>query len=313
MNRHVEVRSIREGVYILWYLGYTDLASLYASGSERELLRFNGAINRLIEQILTENDKSDIILNFLENQGMYRKYCVDETIASWFSHDEKSSIFFWLYLLKKFRDQQLGDEILSLAGNSYHDKKIVRDKNNSKITVNELPIRTPDNPKKCFMAGLYILDLLSFSPEKLQCTLDEIKIDYSHISDLSRKDFAWFTDSGPEDVKWVWKQFNGHPNLLNNINKWDLSESLLSQAIPLLYYLWDGREDTKALYLNTLRKRYANMKHRKKVADKAPVNIRISPGAKNTLVKLEKRFNRNRADVIEYLIEKTWAELNQKN
>lgn len=192
-------------------------------------------------------------------------------------------------------------------------KKIVRDKNNSKVIVNELPIRTPDNPKKCFMAGLYILDLLSFSPDKLQRTLDEIKIDYSHIRDLRRKDFAWFTDAGPEDVKWVWKQFNGHPNLLNKIIKWDLSESLLSQAIPLLYYLWDEREDTKALYLNTLRKRYANMKHRKKVADKAPVNIRISENSKKTLVKLEKRFNRNRADVIEYLIEKTWQELNQKN
>ena len=313
MIRHVEVRSIREGVYILWYLGYTDLASLYASGSERELLRFNGAINRLIEQILTENDQSDIVLNFIKNQEMYRKYRVDETIASWFSQDEKSSVFFWLYLLKKFRDQQLVDEILSLAGNSYHDKKIVHDKNNSKVIVNELPIRTPDNPKKCFMAGLYILDLLSFSPDKLQRTLDEIKIDCSHIRDLRRKDFAWFTDAGPEDVKWVWKQFNGHPNLLNKIIKWDLSESLLSQAIPLLYYLWDEREDTKALYLNTLRKRYANMKHRKKVADKAPVNIRISESAKKTLVKLEKRFNRNRADVIEYLIEKTWQELNQKN
>lgn len=313
MIRNVEVRSIREGVYILWYLGYTDLASLYASGNERELLRFNGAINRLIEQTLTENDQSDIVLNFIKNQEMYRKYRVDETIASWFSQDEKSSVFFWLYLLKKFRDQQFVDEILSLAGNSYHDKKIVRDKNNSKVIVNELPIRTPDNPKKCFMAGLYILDLLSFSPDKLQRTLDEIKIDYSHIRDLRRKDFAWFTDAGPEDVKWVWKQFNGHPNLLNKIIKWDLSESLLSQAIPLLYYLWDEREDTKALYLNTLRKRYANMKHRKKVADKAPVNIRISENSKKTLVKLEKRFNRNRADVIEYLIEKTWQELNQKN
>lgn len=75
MNRHVEVRSIREGVYILWYLGYTDLASLYASGSERELLRFNGAINRLIEQNLTENDKSEIIQNFLENQG-----CTESTV-----------------------------------------------------------------------------------------------------------------------------------------------------------------------------------------------------------------------------------------
>lgn len=313
MIRSVEVRSIREGVYILWYLGYTDLASLYASGSERELLRFNGAINRLIEQELTENDKSEIVLNFIKNQEMYRKYRVDEKIASWFSQDEKSSVFFWLYLLKKFRDQQFVDEILSLAGNSYHDNKIVRDKNNSKVIVNELPIRTPDNPKKCFMAGLYILDLLSFSPDKLQRTLDEIRIDYSHIRDLRRKDFAWFTDAGPEDVKWVWKQFNGHPKLLNKIIKWDLSESLLSQAIPLLYYLWDEREDTKALYLNTLRKRYANMKHRKKVADKAPVNIRISENAKKTLVKLEKRFNRNRADVIEYLIEKTWQELNQKN
>ncbi|WP_050862310.1 hypothetical protein [Enterobacter kobei] len=313
MIRNVEVRSIREGVYILWYLGYTDLASLYASGSERELLRFNGAINRLIEQVLTENDKSEIVLNFIKNQEMYRKYRVDETIASWFSHDEKSSVFFWLYLLKKFRDQQFVDEILSFAGNSYHDKKTVRDKNNSKVIVNELPIRTPDNPKKCFMAGLYILDLLSFSPDKLQRTLDEIKIDYSHIRDLRRKDFAWFTDAGPEDVKWVWKQFNGHPKLLNKIIKWDLSESLLSQAIPLLYYLWDEREDTKALYLNTLRKRYANMKHRRKVANKAPVNIRISENAKKTLVKLEKRFNRNRADVIEYLIEKTWQELNQKN
>ncbi len=55
------------------------------------------------------------------------------------------------------------------------------------------------------------------------------------------------------------------------------------------------------------------MKHRKKVADKAPVNIRISKSAKETLVKLEKRFNRNRADVIESLIERAWAELNQKN
>lgn len=313
MIGHVEVRSIREGVCILWYLGYTDIASLYASGSERELLRFNGAINRLIDQILTENDKSEIVLNFIKNQEMYRKYRVDETVASWFSHDEKSSIYFWLYLLKKFRDQQVGDEILSLADNRYYGNEIVRDKNNSKIIVNELPIRTPDNAKKCFMAGLYILDLLSFSSDRLQRTLDEIKIDYAYIRDLSRKDFAWFTDAGPEDVKWVWKQFSGHPDLLNNIKKWDLSESLLSQAIPLLYYLWDGREDTKALYLNTLRKRYANMKHRKKVADKAPVNIRISQDAKKNLVKLEKRLNRNRADVIEYLIEKNWAELNQKN
>jgi hypothetical protein len=81
--------------------------------------------------------------------------------------------------------------------------------------------------------------------------------------------------------------------------------TLFMRCKPLLFLYSSGRKtDTKQLFLNTLRKRYANMKHRKKVAVKSPVNIRISESAKKTLVKLEKRFNRNRADVIEYLIEK---------
>ena len=108
-------------------------------------------------------------------------------------------------------------------------------------------------------------------------------------------------------------QFGLHRKILRDFKNINLVHEMQNLAFPALYYLWEEEPDTKQLFLNTLRKRYANMKHRKKVAVKSPVNIRISESAKKTLVKLEKRFNRNRADVIEYLIEKTWQELNQKN
>ncbi|WP_320733926.1 hypothetical protein [Enterobacter kobei] len=308
MNRHVEVRSIREGVYILWRLGNTEKARQFASGGQRDLIRCNGAINRIIEQALTEkNNNPNIIRRVIRFQEKYKQQRINENIASWVNHDKNACIYFWLYLFTRFTHSSISVEDIRRIirnGNDRHNYRLYRD---------ALPLQIPDTAEQCFMAGLYILDLLPLQPEEIQHEVDKIRREYYKIKDSLRDDFSWIADADQGSVEWVWGQLKKHRDFLRNTNLTEFSQHLLSQFIPFLYYLWDERRDTKQLFLNTLRKRYANMKHRKKVADKAPVNIRISPGAKNTLVKLEKRFNRNRADVIEYLIEKTWAELNQKN
>ncbi|WP_130634222.1 hypothetical protein [Pectobacterium versatile] len=218
-------------------------------------------------------------------------------------------VYFWLFIFRRFTCQNtLLDEITRYSRRLYR-----RDRNKHKIIRDELPLRTPDTAEQCLIAGLYILDILPLYLGDLQDILDEIRKEYSRIRSSIKDEFSWFSEAESVHIEWVWEQLNKNNYLLSDFGSSEISQNIKFRSIPFIYYLWNERRDTKTLFLNTLRKRYANMKHRKKVATKAPVNIRISESSKKTLVKLEKRFNRNRADVIEFLIEKAWAELNQKN
>ncbi|QHP79957.1 hypothetical protein EO763_08455 [Pectobacterium odoriferum] len=310
MGIHIEVKSIREGVYLLWRLDLLDEARQFALGGKRDLLRCNGVINNSIDRMLRDNDGDmDIVRRVIRYQERYKNRFIDESSVTWIAHDKNACVYFWLFIFRKFTCQNtLLDEITRYSRRLYR-----RDRNKHKIIRDELPLRTPDTAEQCLIAGLYILDILPLYLGDLQDILDEIRKEYSRIRSSIKDEFSWFSEAESVHTEWVWEQLNNNNYLLSDFGSSEISQNIKFRAIPFIYYLWNERRDTKTLFLNTLRKRYANMKHRKKVATKAPVNIRISESSKKTLVKLEKRFNRNRADVIEFLIEKAWAELNQKN
>ncbi len=140
-----------------------------------------------------------------------------------------------------------------------------------------------------------------------------IRQDYLDYQLKLNANFVWLVDADDDNIQWVMTQFTQHRRILSDVREFQFSPEIQRFALPILYSLWDAHRDTKTLFLTALRKRYANMKHRKKVADKSPVNICISESSKKKLIKLEKYFNRNRADVIEHLIEQAWVERSNKN
>ncbi|MBS4433104.1 hypothetical protein E2566_13685 [Pectobacterium punjabense] len=309
MVRYIEVKSIREGVYLLWRMSLLDEARQFSLGGKRDLLRCNDVINSSIDRMLRDSDGNmDIVQRVIRYQARYKNRFIDDSQVAWIAHDKNACIYFWLFIFRNFTCQNnILDEISRYSRRVYR-----RNRNKHKILREELSLRTPDTAEQCLMAGLYILDVLPLYLGDLQDILDEIRKEYFRIRNSIKDEFSWFSEAESVHTEWVWDQLSKNNDLLNDFGSLDIDRNIQFRSIPFIYYLWNERKDTKTLFLNTLRKRYANMKHRKKVATKAPVNIRISDSSKKTLVKLEKYFNRNRADVIEFLIDKAWEEMNQK-
>lgn len=324
MHRGVEVKSIREGVYLLWCMGYLDDARNYAFSGKGAIDKINTRIATLISQEEKEKkDKNDgeknpyknnnptsvqqFVLNTLND---YTRAAVNESCLEWTKDDEYAYLFLWLSLYKNYTCE---DIISKITSDTRIKKRNKTGNDTEKLNRCDLPVTTPDNTSQCYLASIYLLDLIPASPEEKLGEIARIRSQYLRIKENIDTTFSWLSDADAEMLAFTWKQIEAHRTLLSEFENDGFHPAIQKYAIPVLFELWDAEWAQKELFLSRLRKRYANTKHRKKVADKAPINIRISPVAKNTLVKLEKRFNRNRADVIEYLIEKTWAELNQKN
>lgn len=308
MHRYIEVNSVREGVYLLWRLGHTEDARRFVFSPQKNRQQIQDKINGIIDDEIKNNDGDTRILStVLRYISNYRERSVDESQLSWLRRDAFGCLYFWSGLVKEYVTFGLreSDEVSPC----YYYRR----GGHFWLVGEHMSSSVPDTPEQCYLAILSILDMLPHRFRHKDAIISELRDEYFYNKERLRKDFSWMADAEPENIEWIMAQFDQHRKILRGLRDINLVYEMQSLAIPAIYYLWEEKPDTKQLFLNILRKRYANMKHRKKVALKAPVNIRISENAKKTLVKLEKRFNRNRADVIEYLIEKTWAELNQKN
>lgn len=308
MYRYIEVNSVREGGYLLWRLGHAEDARRFAFSSQKNRQQIQDKINGIIDDEIQNNDGDSRILRaVLRYASNYRERSVDESQLSWLRRDAYGCLYFWLGLVKEYVTFGMTES------NEVNSRYYYRREGHFCLTGEHMSSSVPDTPEQCYLAILSILDMLPHRIKRKDAIIAELRDEYFFNKDRLRKDFSWMADAEPENIEWIMEQFSQHRKILREFRGVSLVHEMQSLAIPAIYYLWEEEPDTKQLFLNMLRKRYANMKHRKKVAVKAPVNIRISENAKKTLVKLEKRFNRNRADVIEYLIEKTWQELNQKN
>lgn len=315
---HVKIESIREGVYLLWRLGYREEARVFALGRKDDLIRCNALINRKIGNELLRNEgNAATVKRIAVLQNHYRERLISESQISWIKNDENACVYFWLYMYEHHSSASgtdLIDDILSKSRNRSRRKPGYRhDRHDLRIPHSELPVVNVSNPAECFTAALLLMDLLPLKIIERNDILDKMASQYKYASENIGSDFPWFVGAENKHVAWVWNKFKEHNQITEAFDMFHIGPDVMARAIPFVYYLWDEKRDAKLLFLNGFRKRFANMKHREKVSDKEPVNIRVSKGTKKTLEKLEKRFNRSRADVIEYLIEKAWAELNQKN
>ncbi|MGX9312522.1 hypothetical protein ACWXWE_07150 [Pantoea ananatis] len=329
MSRTVEIRSVREGVYLLWCMGDYDGARHYAFSGKGDISNINTKIDLLISQDEKENNRDNNNKNSFKKNSQkspqqtvlmllndYAGTAVNESHLEWAKGDEHACLFLWLSLYKDFtRDDDIASDILDRKERMplRRERRDEKYYNTEMLNRPDLPVSTPDNTTQCYLASIYLLDLILISMEDKNKEMAYIRDDYLRMKEGINTTFSWLSDADTEMLAFTWKQIKEHRRLLSGFGNARFHPAIQKYAIPVLFELWNAGRDEKELFLSRLRKRYANTKHRKKVADKAPINIRISQSAKKTLVKIEKRLNRNRADVIEYLIEKTWAELNQKN
>lgn len=310
MKEHVSIKTVREGIYLLWRLGWRDEARKYAFSSQKEKGVINNKINSIIDETLQKKTGGvNIVDNSNRFLNIYKNRFIDEAQLSWVHHDKYGQIYLWLWLLSNHLSIKSLKTVLSNRINLERNKRIGK----FDFTQSTLAISNPTNASQCFKAALYALDLFPFSLEIKHEIIDRIRKEYFEVQSRIRKDFSWLSNVEPQDIEWVQEQFRKERKMSQDLVYVELEPQAYALAIPLIYYLWDCERSDKKLYLNTLRKRFANVKHRKKVADKAPINIRVAPETKKILEKLEKKFNRNRADVIEYLIKKSWQELNSRN
>ena len=306
MNQHIEVNSVREGIYLLWRLDYTEEVQQFIFNTVNDTQQINKRINEIIRKSLSKNGgDATIIQSSARYLNRFRCRQIDESQLVWLKREHLASLYFWLWLIKN-HITVYNDSPGSSRHYSLRDRKI-------QFTLEEVFNLIPNSIEQTYQAALFLLDILPNSSLLRKSNIvSTIRQDYLDYQLKLNANFVWLVDADDDNIQWVMTQFIQHRRILADIRELNFSPEIQRFALPILYSLWDAPRDTKILFLTALRKRYANMKHRKKVADKSPVNIRISESSKKTLVKLEKLFNRNRADVIEHLIEKAWAERNTK-
>lgn len=307
MNQHIEVNSVREGIYLLWRLNYTEEAQQFIFNAVNDTQQINKRIHEITKKSLSENDgDATIIQNAARYLNKFRFRQIDESQLVWLKREHLASLYFWLWLIKNH---------ITLYSNtpgpsrrySLRDRKI-------NFTLDEFFNLIPNSIEQTYQAALFLLDILPNSSLLRKSNIvSTIRQDYLDYQLKLNANFVWLVDADDDNIQWVMTQFTQHRRILSDVREFQFSPEIQRFALPILYSLWDAHRDTKTLFLTALRKRYANMKHRKKVADKSPVNIRISESSKKKLIKLEKYFNRNRADVIEHLIEQAWVERSNKN
>lgn len=305
MSTFIDIKSIREGIYLLWSAGAVDKARQLTDSNIPEIRdKLNSLDLREMNKIKNEFISSTTPI--YDIQKKYRNNAINEHQLEWIDESHNACLFFWLHLYLEHTHGDIED---------YEDCLYTKRRSGAvKINRFHMPINTPDAVWQFRASSLFILDALPYDLHRKNEIINEIKNKYFKTADNIDKDFKWFSDAKPKYVEMIWEQFsNKREYRRSTMRQLEFIRAMRGKLIPVIFHSLDTEEDSKTLFLSTLRKRYANWKHREKVSDKAPVNIRISPKAKKNLERLEKRMNRNRADVIEYLIETKWAELNQKN
>lgn len=299
------IKSVREGIYLLCRLGeYVD-AQHYALENHSDITELNNKINSIFAK---EPEGFGKNLRYTRYQKSLNNDLINERHIQWASDDELGGAILWAYLIGKYtliKNTHPRRRSKLYSRNDDYTPRIL--KGEFLFTREYLPVRTISETRQCYAAALYTLDLLPLKRDGKVDLVNELRDMYKIISQKCKTEFSWLKDATNDQLDWVWGHFLKHPLAKEFIDKLGFPDESKMLSIPSIYYLMNDPESDKKLWLNSLKKNYANMKHREKVKDKAPVNIRISPSAKKKLITLEKRFNRNRAEVIEYLIEQAWA------
>lgn len=317
MFSHIKAESLREGAYLLRRLGYWDEARQFALGRESDLVRCNSTLNKKIDNDLLANGDATVLRRAARYKEIYQERLIHESQITWLVNDEDACVYFWLYM---FKNHTYSEEIISVSEQIIprprfrpHRAGKRRDDKYFMMQRTDLPVTSPFNSRECLTAALSLMDLSPYSLDERNDILDRIKRGYERIKSEVKNDFSWMSGVDPRHIAWIWTQFENQEDLSEDFRCIALGPDSLCRSIPFIYYFWSARSDTKELFLTKLRKRFANMKHREKVADKKPINIRVSKATKDNLERLVKRHNLNSADVIEFLINKAWDDLNRKN
>ncbi len=317
MFSHVKAESIREGVYLLRRLGFWDEAKQFVLGRENDLVRCNSTLNRKIENDLRTDGDATVLRRAARYKEIYQERLIHESQIAWLKNDEDACVYFWLYMFKNhtYAEEIISDSERIIPKSRYRSHRAGKRRNEKYFMMQriDLPVTSAFNPKECLTAALSLLDLSPYYLDERNNILDRIKRGYERTKSEKENDFSWMSGVESKHITWIWKQFENQEDLSEDFRGIELGPDSWRRAVPLIYSLWNARPDTKTLFLTKLRKRFANMKHREKVADKKPINIRVSKATKDNLERLVKRHNLNSADVIEFLINKAWDDLNRKN
>lgn len=305
---------------------YYDEAINFIISPSKKTNLINDKLNSIYHELVMGSRDAKERMKTIE--GFLKKYnseTLNESLLIWMNQESMSGFYFWLWIIKNYISSflvyndgriNLSDsvsDIIDYPDNNYVSYGDYKKKMYEWIEHGYLLTSIPNSREQSYPLALFIFDILSLTLERKNQIISDIKICYLDDKLQFRKNFSWLDNADEDQIEWVMEQFKRHNDIFEYASWLRLTSEMQRIAIPIIYSLWEEEPNAKKLFLIALRKRYANMKHRKKVADKSPVNIRISENSKKKLVKLEKYFNRNRADVIEYLIEKAWAERGNKN
>lgn len=300
------IKSVREGIYLLCRLGAHKDAQHFALENHPDITALNNKINYLFAK---EPEGFGKNTRYTRYQKILNNDLINERHIEWARGDELGGIILWAYLIDKYTLIKNTHSRRRSKLYSRNDDYTPRTMKGVFLFTREyLPVNNISETRQCYAAALYTLDLLPLKRDGKVDLVNDLRDMYKSISQKSKTEFSWLKNATTEQLDWVWGHFLKHPLAREMINTLGFPDDSKTSSIPSIYYLMNESDSEKKLWLNSLKKNYANMKHREKVKDKAPVNIRISPSAKKKLIKLEKKFNRNRSEVIEYLIEQAWAD-----
>lgn len=298
------IKTVREGIILLTYFREYNDAHHFACAEHPDLKQ----IKHRIDSVFSEFEDG------LKKRRTHSKYIrrlnenlTNEADILWAKKSQQANIFLWMWLAC-ISEQCNGRSMHFHSGISQRAINVLRRMRFGLLSRDELPIKTPYNENQYYFSSLYMLDLASGTYSEKRLLADAIHDEYKKSLSKIESEFSWISEATENQLHWVLNQFMKERRLKSFLNSLGLAIEDNIRLIPYIYYFWGWEAAEKEIWLIRLKKNYANMKHREKVKDKAPVNIRISPSAKNKLIKLEKRFNRNRSEVIEYLIEQAWAD-----
>ncbi|RJL18739.1 hypothetical protein [Pectobacterium polaris] len=182
MVRYIEVKSIREGVYLLWRMGHSEEARRFSFGTQKNVQLINEKINKIIDAEVQESGGATrITKHVLRYSAIYREHSVDESQLVWLKQDQYGCIYFWLRLIKEYVDFYPGD------ADDIHPKYYFRRKRHLWLIGEHLPSAIPDTPEQCYLATLSILDILLTQTSKNDSITSEVKNDYLNNKKCSER------------------------------------------------------------------------------------------------------------------------------
>ncbi len=90
-----EIKNIREGIFLLTYLGEYDAAHHFALSEDAELKNIKKKINEAFSDIEEGRGKNRIHKKYINN---LKETLVNETDIQWVKKSHQASVFLWMWL-----------------------------------------------------------------------------------------------------------------------------------------------------------------------------------------------------------------------